>query len=679
MSILMSGTSEALGSVDHALAEVERLLTLQPRLAAEKAAAILAEAPGHPTATLFLGIALRFAGDGAESARALEPLVQSRPDWATAHYELGRAHEAAGQAAASIAALRRALELQPNLPGAWCSLAGQLRKAGDEAGADAVCTARLRLAARDPGLADAQAAMDGGRLTAAEGLLRTRLRADPTDPAAIRMLAEIALKLRQVADAEKLLKRCLELAPNFSVARYQYAVALHLLGRYAEARPEIERALASEPRNPAFRNVQALLLERVGEVERAIGVYADLLAEHPQQPRTWLNYGHALTAAGRQADAITAYRKCIELLPGLGEAWWSLANLKTFRFTGADIGEMGRQLDRRDLSDEDRVHFEFALGRALEVAGDPADSFRHYQAANRLHRSKFRYDAAEVTAHVRRSREVLTPRIFAERTGQGSPAPDPIFIVGLPRAGSTLLEQILASHSAVEGTSELPDLIAIVRDLAERGGHPGGTEYLGILAGLAPEELRALGERYLASTRLWRRTDAPYFVDKMPNNFAHVGLIQLILPNARIIDARRHPLACCWSNFKQLFARGQYFTYDLEEIGRYYRDYVEVMAHFDAVLPGRVHRVCYERLVEDPETEVRQLLSHCGLPFEERCLRFHETDRAVRSASSGQVRMPLYTDGVHDWRKFEAWLEPLKKALGPVLEAYPGVPPFAAP
>jgi tetratricopeptide (TPR) repeat protein len=662
--------------MDPQLAQIERLLTTDPRLAAEQAAGVLETSPGHPMATLLLGIAQRFAGDIAQSVETLGPLVRSKPGWASAHYELGRSQGATGQSAAAIAALRRALELQPALPGAWNSLAAQLRMIGDDAGADAVCAGRIQLAARDPRLREAQAAIDSSRQAAAENLLRQQLRGDPTDVVAMRMLAEVALRLDQIAEAGKLLERCLELAPGFHAARYQYAIALHRQRRYAEALREIDRALASEPRNPAFRNVQAVQLARLGEFDRAIEVYADLLGEHPRQHRTWMNYGHALIAAGRPSDCIAAYRETIKLCPELGEAWWSLANLKTFRFTAQEVDEMHRQLDRRELSDDDRIHFGFALGRALEDAGDPAGSFAHYEAANRLHRTKVRHDASEVTAHVRRSKALLTSRFFADRAGSGSPAPDPIFIVGLPRAGSTLLEQILSSHSAVEGTMELPDVIAIVRDLNERSGSPGASGYLELLTGLAPQEFRALGERYLSATRTQRRTAAPMFVDKMPNNFAHLGLMHLILPNSRIIDARRHPLACCFSNFTQHFTRGQNFTYDLEDLGRYYRDYVELMAHFDAVIPGRVHRVYYERLVEDTEAEVRRLLEYCGLAFEERCLRHHATDRAVWTASSEQVRQPIYPDAVHHWRLFEGWLGPLKKALGPVLDAYPGVPPF---
>jgi tetratricopeptide (TPR) repeat protein len=535
---------------------------------------------------------------------------------------------------------------------------------------------QARFSINDPRLLEAGAALSGNRIPEAEALLKRHLKQHPTDVAAIRMLAEVALRLGRNVDAGKLLARCLELAPDFAVARYNYAVALHRQARSAEALREIEQALEAEPRNPGFRNLYAVILGRIGEFERANEVYAGVLAEYPQQPKTWMSYGHALKAAGRQADSIAAYRKCIQLAPGLGEAWWSLANLKTFTFTDEEVEAMRRQLERTDLDEADRLHFEFTLGKALEDAGDHAGSFAHYAEGNRVRRASSRYDASETTSLVRRSKALFTPAFFADRAGCGSPAPDPIFIVGLPRAGSTLLEQILSSHPAVEGTMELPDVISIVRGLAERGDKPDSPKYPGVLAGLAAGEFRALGERYLASTRIQRRSGRPMFIDKMPNNWSHVGLIHLMLPNARIIDARRHPLGCCFSNFKQHFARGQHFTYSLEDIGAYYRDYVELMAHFDAVLPGRIHRVFYERLVEDTETEVRRLLDYCGLPFDGRCLRFHENDRAVRTASSEQVRQPIYRDGIDHWRHFEPWLGPLERALGPVLDAYPDVPPF---
>jgi len=389
-----------------------------------------------------------------------------------------------------------------------------------------------------------------------------------------------------------------------------------------------------------------------------------------------MGYGHALKTEGQTRQSITAYRRAIELEPTLGEAYWSLANLKTYRFSAADTGAMRRALAREDLAAEDRLHFEFALGKALEDEAAYEESFAHYEAGSAIRRALSPYDAGETTGFLRRSKALYTREFFAARAGSGTAAPDPIFVVGMPRSGSTLLEQILASHPLVEGTMELPDIAAMVRELVSPRTHEDWPRYPQVLEPLSAE-LRELGERYLAQTRVQRKTDAPYFIDKMPNNFMHVGFIHLILPNARIIDARRHPLACCLSNFKQHFARGQSFSYSLDDVGRYYRDYVELMAHFDAVLPGRVHRVIYERLVDDPEAVVRQVLDYCGLPFDARCLRFYENERAVRTASSEQVRRPIYREGIDHWKHFEPWLGPLTAALGPVLDQYPAIPDFA--
>jgi tetratricopeptide (TPR) repeat protein len=387
-----------------------------------------------------------------------------------------------------------------------------------------------------------------------------------------------------------------------------------------------------------------------------------------------------LKTAGHEQEGIAAYRKSIELEPLLGEAYWSLANLKTFRFTEHDVTAMQAALTKSDteLDNHERLHFYFARGKALEDAGDYAASFADYVEGNRLRRNEIHYDAVENGARLRRSRALYTPGFLSERAGLGCEAPDPIFIVGLPRSGSTLLEQILASHSQVEGTMELPDITAMARGLTWSANEGETAKYPDVLAKLSPERWRSLGEEYLASTRIHRRRGTPFFIDKMPNNFAHLGLIHLALPNAKIIDARRHPLACCFSGFKQHFAEGQNFSYSLTDIGQYYRDYVEFMAHFDSVLPGRVHRVFYESLVEDTESEVRRLLDYCGLPFESSCLRFYENSRAVRTASSEQVRRPIFLDGVGQWRKFEEWLDPVKRALGPVLDQYPGIPDLSA-
>lgn len=578
--------------------------------------------------------------------------------------------------AAAAEQAREILRVVPEHPETLGLLATALRLADDPAGADAAVARQIRASVRDPQLREAATALCDNKLAVAEALLRTQLKAKPTDVAAIRMLAEIGARLGRYGDAEALLARCLALAPGFAAARHNYAVVLHRQSKSAEALAEVERLLGEEPANPNYRNLHAAVLARLGEYERAIEVYAGVLAAYPNQPKGWMSYGHALKTVGRQADSIAAYRRSIELLPSFGEAYWSLANLKTFRFADDDIAAMRAQLARSDLAPEDRFHFHFALGKALEDAGDAAGAFAAYTQGNAIRRAGIDYDADENAAHVRRSKALFTRAFFAARAAAGDPASDPIFVVGLPRSGSTLVEQILASHSEVEGTQELPDIGAIANRLSGRKARSQPSRYPESLAELSADELRSLGAEYLERTRIQRKTGRPFFIDKMPNNFAHVGLIQLILPNAKIIDARRHPLGCCFSAFKQHFARGQAFTYDLAELGRYYADYVELMAHFDAVLPGRVHRVFYEDMVADTEGEVRRLLDHCGLPFEEGCLRFYENDRAVRTASSEQVRRPIFREATEHWQQFEPWLEPLKAALGTVLQRYPAAPAF---
>jgi tetratricopeptide (TPR) repeat protein len=670
------GSAEPVGSIDLALAHAGRLLERAPGLAAEQAAEILKVAPGQPNATLILAIARRTTADPAAALALLEPLARSQPRWAAVHYELGLAHAALGRGEEAVAALRRTVQLDPALPDAWRTLADHLTAIGDDAGAEAARARFLKASARDPRLLAAGAALCENRIPDAEALLRQHLLEHPTDIAAIRMFAEVAARIGRYHDAENLLARCLELAPGFHGARHNYAVALFRQGKHAAALPEVERLLAVEARNPNYRSLQAAVLAGVGEYQRAIEVYRQVLAQYPRQGKIWLSYGHVLKTAGRTADGIGAYRRALELEPRLGEVWWSLANLKTFRFDAADVAQMRAQLARQDLAAEDRYHLQFALGKALEDQQRYAESFRHYREGNALRRSQIYYDPERIREHVARSRAFFTRERLAQAHGAGAPAADPIFIVGLPRAGSTLIEQILSSHSQVEGTMELPDVPMLAHSVGMED-NDGGPRYPEILATLPPERLRALGEEYLERTRIQRKSARPFFIDKLPNNFLHVGLIHLMLPNARIVDARRHPLGCCFSAFKQHFARGQNFTYDLGELGGYYRAYVELMAHFDSVLPGRVHRVFYEQMVEDTEREVRRLLDYCGLSFEPACLRFHETERAVRTASSEQVRVPIYRDGVEQWRHFEPWLEPLTGALGPVLDSYPGVPSFA--
>ncbi|HEY3950888.1 tetratricopeptide repeat-containing sulfotransferase family protein [Phenylobacterium sp.] len=552
--------------------------------------------------------------------------------------------------------------------------ADRLRLDGDLAGAALAVARQIQASAPDPELAAAAQALVEGRLAEAHGLARAALERRPDDPAALRLFAEVAARAGRDNDAEALLARALAIAPGFTAARFAYALALHQQGKTAQTIAEAERLLRETPGHPLYLQLGAAARMRVGDYAASADAYRAVLDAHPELALTWMAYGHALKTLGRQAEAVGAYRQAVKLRPALGEAWWSLANLKTVALSADDAAAMAAELARGDLPDEDRFHLQFALGKAMEDDGRDADAFGLYAQANALRRKSQPYDPWELAGHVARCKALFAPSFFAARAGCGSPAPDPIFIVGLPRSGSTLIEQILASHSQVEGTQELPDLDAIAWRLGGAAARPSEGAYPDILAALSPAEFAALGAEYLARARPHRKEGSPFFIDKLPNNFAHVALIQLILPNAKIIDARRHPVACGFSAFRQHFAVGQAFTYDLADLASYYRDYAELMAHFDAVLPGRVHRVIYERLVADPEAQVRRLLAYCGLPFEAGCLRFYENERAVRTASSEQVRRPIFTEGLDHWRRFEPWLGPLIDGLGNLVTAYPDSP-----
>jgi tetratricopeptide (TPR) repeat protein len=514
-----------------------------------------------------------------------------------------------------------------------------------------------------PRLIEAAAALHDDRLDVAERILKPHLKEDPFDVRAIRMLAELAARLGRLKDSETLLRRALEIDPNFTAARANLAMVLGRLGRAAEALELLEDVFEAEPDRAGHLNLKAATLGRLGDFEQALELYVQVLKRAPNQPRVLTSYGHMLKTVGRLEDAIAAYRKAIAINPALGEVWWSLANLKTVRFSGEDVAAMEQALERDDLKDDDRFHLEFALGKAFHDLGQSDAAFAHYAAGNALRRKYHPFVAGHLSEFVDRSIELFTAKILAEPGGD--PAPDPIFIVGMPRAGSTLVEQILSSHSLVEGTAELPDMPAIAR---RRGQYPASAVELNA------EERREAGDDYLRRSAVQRRTDRPYFIDKLPNNWMFVPFIHFVLPNAKIIDVRRHPLACCFSNFRQHFARGQDFTYDLTDLGRYYSDYVRLMARMDEVMPGRIHRVIYERLVDDAEAEVRALLDYCGLEFEQSCLEFYKTERAVRTPSSEQVRQPIYRGAKEEWRAYEQHLQPLIEALGPVLDAYPDAP-----
>ena len=670
----LASRAEAVGSLEVALAHAERLAESAPATALEQVAAILAAVPGHPHALLLRGRALLATGRAADARTVLAALSSSQPRSAATFHALARAQARTGDTAAAVDALRRAVALKPDLIEAWHELSQALRLRGDDTAADAAHLAAIRASARDPELVEAALALVDERLAEAETRLRARLERRPEDVAAIRMFAEVAARLGRYGDAETLLRRALELAPGFDAARETLARVLQRQNRPADALAEVDRLMARDASNPSHAMLRAAILVRLGDYASAIALYERVLATHPNQPKGWMSLGHALKTVGRFDDSVAAYRTAIAQAPALGEAWWSLANLKTHGFTETDVAAMEAALAVPELGDDDRLHLHFALGKAREDRTDHAAAFAHYARGNAVRRTQLPYRTEDTRDQRVRATALFTPTFLAARAGQGCPAPDPIFIVGLPRSGSTLIEQILSSHSRVEGTMELPDLLAIARRLGEARTRSAASAYPEVLATLDADRLAALGQEYIDRTRVQRRTARPFFIDKMPNNWAHVGLIRLILPNAKIIDARRHPLGCCLSAYKQHFARGQGFAYDLGELGDYYRDYVALMAHFDRVAPGSVHRVVYERMVADTEVEVRALLAHLGLDFEPACLSFHLNDRAVRTPSSEQVRRPIFTEGVDQWRHFEPWLGPLKAALGPVLDAYPNAP-----
>jgi tetratricopeptide (TPR) repeat protein len=569
--------------------------------------------------------------------------------------------------ARSSALAYQALQSRPHSPPVLRLLGLALRASGQPEDAAEFEQRAVKAATSDSTLLRAGHALFTNQLHEAEPLLKERLKRDPFDYSAIRMLAELAARVGRLLDSENLLRRALELAPSFQSARANLATILYRQHRAPEALEQLD-LLGVGNLSDGYRNLRAAALGRVGGYQEAIELYRDVLGRHADQPKVWMSFAHVLKTVGEQDEAISAYRKALELAPGLGEVWWSLANLKTVKFDDSDVAAMEAALDDAALNADDKLHLNFALGKAWEDRRDAEKAWHHYESGNRIRAGQLRHDPERISGLVDRSIGLMTAEFFAQREGQGFDAPDPIFILGMPRAGSTLLEQILASHSQIEGTMELPDINAMVRRIDGHHARDERGDYPDALSDLNAESLSQLGQEYLDRTAIQRSQNKPFFIDKMPNNWAYAGFIRLILPNAKIIDARRHPLDCCFSNFKQHYARGQNFSYDLAHVGQYYADYVRFMEHLDTVQPGKLHRVIHERLVEDPETEIRALLEYCGVGWEDACLRFHETKRAVRTASSEQVRQPLSRSGFDQWKPFEQWLDPLKEALGPALQ-----------
>jgi tetratricopeptide (TPR) repeat protein len=635
---------------------------------ARGAEALLERWPRQRDALLFLAIAQRYLRYIPDALRTLATLEQHYPRYSRLHEERGRCYVELRQAPQAIEAFLGAVNINHALTASWSMLEGLYRMSGETQSAATAASHVATLRKLPPDIVAATGFFADGDLDASESLIRSWLLKNGDHIEAMRLLARIGIARRVYDDPELLLAAVLERAPDYRAARHEYASVLIELHRHEEARRHIGMLLEDEPDNRALRMLDAAALVGLGQHERAIAIYRGLLGT-PADADVHLSIAHALKTLGRAPEAIASYRKAAELRPDFGDAYWSLANLKTYRFPQDDLRQMRTALEAPATGAVDRYHLCFALAKALEDQGEYAESFHFYELGNRLKHAEIRYRPAITENNTRRQIEVCTAEFFASRKGWGASQPGPIFIVGLPRSGSTLLEQILASHSQVEGTQELPNVQQIVSAL--RGRDSDGTEsrYPRILETLTEAEFRQLGERYLADTRAYR-IGKPFFIDKNPNNFRHLGLVHLMLSNARIIDARRDPMACCFSNLKQLFANGQEFTYGVEEIARYYRTYLELMRHWDQVLPGRILRVWHEDVVADLEGNVRRMLEFCGLPFEPQCLSFHETRRSVRTASSEQVRRGLYSEGLDQWKHFEPWLGPLKEALGDALTRY---------
>ena len=662
----LASPSPSLGS------EVERLRGLQREgrhaEAAAAAEARLSETPDNRDLLLLAATSLRHFGRIPEALAMADRLLALQPACSRALQERGLCHVARRDAPAAIHALLQAVNLNPALPVSWRMLEGLYRMGGDATNAANADAQVATLEALPGEVVAATSLFADGELVRAEAIVRAFLQRHGHEVEAMRLLARIGMAREVYDDAEALLEGVLALAPDYTAARHDYAQTLLQRHRFAEAREEVRRLLAADPDNLAYKEALATASVGLGDQESAIALYGDLLAARPGVADVHLWLGHALKTVGRTGEAVASYRAAAASRGDFGDAYWSLANLKTYRFQPSEVAAMQAAERAPTTATVDRYHLDFALGKALEDEGRFEESWRYYTAGNALKRAESRYRPEILETNTRLQKAVCTAAFFEARRGWGDLSSDPIFVVGLPRAGSTLIEQILASHSRVDGTQELPDVQAIVFDLQGRDPDLDHPRYPAALADLTAQNAAMLGRRYLAGAEPHRRS-APRFVDKMPNNFRHIGLIQLMLPNATIIDARREPMACCVSNLKQLFAQGQEFAYSMEDIARYYRTYLELMDHWDEALPGRVLRVQHEALVDDLEGQVRRILHHCGLPFEDGCLRFHETRRSVRTPSSEQVRRPISKDGVDQWRAHEAWLDPLKAALDDTLRS----------
>jgi tetratricopeptide (TPR) repeat protein len=637
--------------------------------AANACQAVLDQHPKHPDALYTLAVARRLQKNFDDALVLTRSLITIDPSNGRAHQELAHCLRDMGDTEGAFSAYQDAVARNSALLGSWQMLERLNTQSGREAAAEFAAVQIDYLSSLPPQLLSVASLIQEGKLYKAEQLCRHFLQTQGHHAEGMRFLAQIGMSFNVHDEAEFLLESAVVLDPGNVGAHFDYVGTLQKRQKFAEALEQARLLREKEPENPQLDMLYANQNLAVGNFEEALGIYRQRAEEMPNNPGIFLTLGHALKTTGQQKEAIEAYTQAYSIKPDFGDAYWSLANLKTYRFDAAQIASMREREASPATQLADRYHLCFALGKALEDHGQYEDSFLYYERGNRLKREEVGYDWRRITKEIDRQIEHTSPALFADRAGFGHTARDPIFILGLPRAGSTLLEQILASHSQVEGTMELPNILALAHKLGGRRRIDEEPEYPANLVELTAEECADYGAAFIKDTMIHRKEGTPFFIDKMPNNFRHIGLIHMILPNAKIIDARRSAMGCCFSGFKQLFAEGQEFTYGLEEIGHYYSDYVRLMDHWNRVLPGKILQVRYEEVVADLETQVRRLLDFCGLPFEEACLSFHETERAVRTASSEQVRQPIFKSGVDQWENFSPYLDPLRAILGPELVA----------
>lgn len=657
------------------LARIRELTEMQCHREALVAIATLEGSLAESRDALYLtAVNQRRLNNIAAALVTLERLQQRSPGFSRLYEERGHCLLLVHEVSRAIDAFERSVNINTALHSSWSALERLYGAMGD-AKKEAIAAEHIATLKRlPPEIVQAGSLFCDGELASAEEILRAYLGKSGNHVEALRLLARIAHQRGALDDVEELLAEVLRLAPNYRAARADYTRVLVDQQKYQEASEVIALLLKLEPDNWDYRSLNATVHAGLGDHERAISSYRELLVAAPSWSHLHLLLGNSLKAVGWQQDAIESYRAAASARASFGDAYWSLANLKTYRFTAAEIERMRAEERGSATQLVDRYHLCFALGKAFEDRGEYAESWHYYERGNALKRAQSRYDPIASETNVRKQIAVFTAEFFAAHAGVGARDPAPIFIVGLPRAGSTLIEQILASHSQIQGTRELYNIERIVREMGGRDPDADSLRYPGLLVDLAPEDFHRLGERYLSETRAYRKDRAgaptPFFIDKMPNNFRHIGLIHLMLPEAKIIDVRREPMACCFSNLKQLFASGQEFTYSIDTMARYYRSYLELMQHWDSVLPRRVLHLEYEDVVEDLETTVRRVLEFCKLEFEPRCLEFHKTARSISTASSEQVRQPIFRTALSQWRQFEPWLGPLKDALGDALVRY---------